>query len=73
MPFLQNIGTTELIIIGIVLLLLFGGKVLGRWAKGLGETGRELKKVRNEFTTALNDETETPALKSKGQKKKGVE
>lgn len=69
MGFLGNIGTTELIIIGLVLLFLFGGKKLTEMAKGAGETGRELKKVKKEFQETLNetstDET-TPKSKKRG-------
>lgn len=50
MPFLPNIGATELLIIAFVLLLLFGGKKLNEWAKGLGQAERELKKVKKELS-----------------------
>ena len=52
MPFLSKIGPTELIIIGVILFFLFGGKKLSQWAKGLGETGNELKKIKEDFTDA---------------------
>ncbi|MBI4033089.1 MAG: twin-arginine translocase TatA/TatE family subunit [Candidatus Blackburnbacteria bacterium] len=62
MGFLGNIGTPELIIIALVLLFFFGGKKLTELARGAGETGRELKKVKKEFQETLN---ETPP-ESKG-------
>lgn len=77
MPFLNNIGSTELIIIGVILLVLFGGKKLSELAKGLGESGRELKNVKKEMTDAFNeteDESEKkspPAGGKKTEKKKG--
>ena len=37
-------GTTELVIIAVVLLVLFGGKKLPELAKGLGEAIREFKR-----------------------------
>ena len=40
----SNIGSTEIIVIGLVLLLLFGGKKLPELAKGIGDSIRELKK-----------------------------
>lgn len=40
----SSIGTTEIIIIAIVLLVLFGGKQLPKLGKGLGESFREFKK-----------------------------
>ncbi|MFS8158857.1 MAG: twin-arginine translocase TatA/TatE family subunit [Candidatus Roizmanbacteria bacterium] len=41
---LNGIGTPEIIIIAVVLLVLFGGKKLPELAKGLGEAIREFKK-----------------------------
>lgn len=55
MQFLKNIGTTEIIIVAVVILVLFGGKKMNEWAKGLGETGRELKKVKSELNDALDE------------------
>lgn len=41
---LRNIGTTEWIIIAVVILLLFGGKKIPEFFKGIGEAVREFKK-----------------------------
>lgn len=71
MPFLNNIGTTELIIIGVILLVLFGGKKLSELARGLGESGRELKNVKKEMTDAFNAEPEDKKETKKTAKKKG--
>lgn len=51
----SSLGTTEIIIIAIVLLILFGGKKLPELAKGLGTAGRELKKAKGELEEALTD------------------
>lgn len=40
----QQVGTTEIIVIAVVLLILFGGKQLPKLGKGLGESVREFKK-----------------------------
>lgn len=40
----QNIGTTEIIIILIVLMVLFGAKKIPEFARGLGQAGTEFKK-----------------------------
>lgn len=40
---LQNIGTTELLIIAGVLLVLFGGKKLPQLSKGIADSIREFK------------------------------
>ncbi len=42
---LQNLGTTELIIIALILLVLFGGKKLPEFIKGLGEAVKEFRKA----------------------------
>ncbi|MBI3290039.1 twin-arginine translocase TatA/TatE family subunit [Candidatus Microgenomates bacterium] len=58
MPFLSNIGTTELLIIAVVILVLFGGKKLSDLARGLGQSSKEIKKVKKEFKDALMEEKE---------------
>jgi len=45
---LGNIGTPELIVIGMVLLLFFGGKKIPELAKGVGDSVREFKKAAGE-------------------------
>ena len=39
-----NLGSTELIIVAAILLLLFGGKILPEFAKGIGDAIREFRK-----------------------------
>ena len=41
---LRGIGTTEIIIIAVVLLILFGGRKLPELARGIGNAIREFKK-----------------------------
>jgi len=53
----KNLGTTEIIIIAIVLLVLFGGKKLPELARGLGQSGKELKKAKAELEKALTDDS----------------
>jgi sec-independent protein translocase protein TatA len=45
---MPNIGITELIIILVILLLLFGSTRLPQLAKGMGKSIREFKKGINE-------------------------
>lgn len=40
----KSIGATELIIIAIILLVLFGGKKLPELGKGIGDAIKEFKK-----------------------------
>ena len=51
--FIKNIGPTELIIIVLILIVFFGGKAITRLARTGGETIKEVKKVKKEFTAAL--------------------
>jgi len=40
----KNIGTTELIVIFVIILVLFGGKKLPELGRGIGDAIREFKK-----------------------------
>lgn len=50
------IGTTELLLIGGIALLLFGGKKLPEMMRGLGQGVREFKKGANEDKEEDKDE-----------------
>ncbi|OGJ21901.1 MAG: preprotein translocase [Candidatus Pacebacteria bacterium RIFCSPHIGHO2_01_FULL_46_10] len=41
----KNIGTTEIVIIAVVLLVLFGGKKIPELVRGIGEAIREFRKA----------------------------
>lgn len=41
----NGIGTNEILIIAVVLLVLFGGRKLPELGRGIGESVKELKKV----------------------------
>jgi len=55
-----GLGPTELIVILIILLVLFGGAKLPSLAKGLGQSIKEFKKAAKE-----GDEETKPAEKAK--------
>lgn len=40
---LGNIGSTEIIVVAVILLVFFGGKKLPELARGLGDAIREFK------------------------------
>lgn len=44
----RGIGTTELIIIAVILLVLFGGKKLPELARGVGDSIKEFRKASKE-------------------------
>ena len=46
-PFAYGFGTQEILIIGVVVLVLFGGAKFAQMGKGLGEGIREFKKSLN--------------------------
>lgn len=50
----MNIGTSELIIIVFVILLLFGGKKIPELMKGIGKGVRSFKKGMNEIEDEIN-------------------
>lgn len=50
-----NIGWVEILIIGGVILVLFGGSQLPKIARNLGESGKELKKAKKDLTEAINE------------------
>ena len=41
----RSIGTTELLIIAFIVLLLFGGKKIPEFFKGLGDAVKEFKRA----------------------------
>ena len=56
LDFIKNIGPTELIIIALILIVFFGGRAITSLAKRSGETVKEIKNVKKEFTRALEDD-----------------
>jgi sec-independent protein translocase protein TatA len=42
---LRNIGSTELLVIAAILLVLFGGKKLPELARGIGDSIKEFRKA----------------------------
>ena len=49
------IGTTEIIIVIFVFLLIFGGKKLPELAKGLGKGIKEFKKAKQDVSDEIED------------------
>jgi sec-independent protein translocase protein TatA len=60
--FAWAIGGTELIIILVAVLILFGSKKIPEFARGLGQGIKEFKKASREVTDEIqNAPAETPA------------
>ena len=52
----SNLGTTEIIIIAVVILVLWGAKCLPKMGKNLGESKVEIKKAAKDLTQAIKEE-----------------
>lgn len=51
-----NLGTPEILIIGLIILILFGAKRIPEFMQGLGKGVREFKKAAKD----IQDEIEKP-------------
>ena len=61
LAFIGGLGTSEVVVILVVVLLLFGAKRIPELARGLGKGIREFKdatkEIKNDIEKAANDET----------------
>lgn len=48
--FLKNLGPVELIIIGLIVVILFGSKIAKSLGRTSGEAIKEFKKIKDEVT-----------------------
>ena len=62
-----GLGTTELIVIGVIIFLIFGAKRIPEIGKGLGGALREFRKVKKELSGSEQDDKdrETPAIEDR--------
>ena len=61
----SNIGTPEILVIGLIILVLFGAKRIPEFMQGLGKGVREFKKAAKD----IQDEIEKPAENKKIESK----
>ena len=69
------LGTPELIIIAILILVLFGAKKLPTFARSLGKSMGEFKKAKDEFEKELHNaqaEAERPQIQHPQEKRQPV-
>ncbi|MBB5031049.1 Sec-independent protein translocase subunit TatA/TatB [Prosthecobacter vanneervenii] len=69
------LGTPEMIIIGVLILVLFGAKKLPTFARSLGKSMGEFKKARTEFEQELQnaqEEAVQPKIQSPQEKRQPV-
>ena len=72
LAFLGTLGSQEMILIFLVLLLLFGAKKLPQLARGIGKSMGEFKKAREEFEDEIRkggDELEVEEARGKEARK----
>jgi sec-independent protein translocase protein TatA len=60
-----NLGATEIILILLVVVLLFGGRKIPELMKGIGQGMKEFKKA-----SRLEDETDKPGAEPKKDEEK---
>jgi len=53
--FIKNIGPTEVIIIGVILIVFFGSRKIAELGKSGGEAVKEIKKIKREFKGAVEE------------------
>ena len=54
--FLKNISPTELGLVALILIVLFGSRAVIKLGKTGGETFKEIKKIKKSFTEAIEDD-----------------
>lgn len=63
--FIGNLGTGEVIIIALVVLLLFGGKKIPELMRGLGKGVKSFKDGMHDLENEINKEPETKKEEAK--------
>jgi sec-independent protein translocase protein TatA len=63
-----NFGTTEILLIVLVILIFFGAKKIPELAQGLGKGIREFRKAAKEVSEDMDSETKKLDAKSSEQK-----
>ena len=66
--FLGNLGTGEIIIIALVVLLLFGGKKIPELMRGIGKGVKSFKDGMNDIERQINAEPEEAPAKEDDNK-----
>ena len=56
---LVNMGPTEIIIIALIIIVLFGGKKIPELARGLGKGIREFKRTKNDIKDEIKTASKT--------------
>ena len=71
LAFIGSLGTQEIIIIFLIVLLLFGAKKLPELARGIGKSMGEFKKAREDFEREITRaETDVNVKEAPGKEPK---
>lgn len=62
--FIKNISPTEIVIIVLILVVLFGTKAILGLARTSGKTVKGIKKVKTEFIKAIEEDDDDKSSKS---------
>ena len=60
-----NLGTPEILVIGLIILVLFGAKKIPEFMAGLGKGVREFKKAARDIQDELEKPEENKKIESK--------
>ena len=60
-----GLGGTELLVLFVIILLIFGPSQIPKMARGLGQAMREFRKAQREIHDEINHEESTPAVTPK--------
>lgn len=74
--FLGSLGTPEIVLIFLVMLLLFGAKKLPQLARGIGKSMGEFKRAREDFEKEITrgeEDTDEDKKEEKPEVKKASE
>ena len=58
LQFLRNIGPMEWALIALILIILFGGKLVKTLGKTTGETFKEIKNIKKSFDEGISGKKE---------------
>jgi len=64
----MNLGPTELIILLVIILVIFGGSKIPQLARGLGEGIKNFKEATREETPKLGSSNEEPSDRDSASK-----
>jgi len=64
--FIKNIGPVEWLVILLILVILFGRKIVAGFGRASGETVKEIKNVKKSFLDAVESDEDTPHKNKEG-------